>query len=117
MTESLRDSCATVLRRDYRHRNGNIDADLRMFFHDPGADKPLSGHPLAGQELLERLCVEAGVMDGDEFEVFVTATGKRPHGDRFWIEDTDVMGHRAETDDECLERIEKHGDKEESVAV
>ncbi len=33
-------------------------------------------------ELHDRLCEEAGVQDGDEFEVTIKKTGRRPFGDR-----------------------------------
>ena len=98
-----------ALRRDYRRINGTIEEDLRCVIHSSDNDEPLQGGTIAGHLLLEEMLIEAAVFDGDEFEILVTRTGVRPHGDRLWIRDGFV--HRPETDDECLKRIEEQYDR------
>lgn len=92
-----RQACAVTMRRDY-YLAGTADKVEVCRTHDPDSDEL---RPFLFQNLLE----EAGVFDGDEFELLVTATGRRPHGDRRYLRDA-RGNYRAETDDECLERIE-----------
>lgn len=110
MSEQQRQAERRVLRRDYRQANGQMihPNGLSIHIHDPDTDSPVFTFPIEASELLAKLCNEAGLTDGDEFEICVTATGKRPQGDRWYImnEAAPGMVFRPETDDECLKRIQ-----------
>jgi hypothetical protein len=107
MSEETRERQTVVrtMRRDYWDEEcRNRIAVCKT--HDPETDQPQ-------HHLLNNMLEEAGIMDGDEYEIIVTATDRKPHGDRRWIrvaEGGQFLGAfgncRAETDDECLRRIE-----------
>jgi hypothetical protein len=115
MSEETRERQAVVrtMRRDYWDEEcRNRIAVCRT--HDPETDRPQ-------HFLLSNMLEEAGIQDGDEYEIVVTATDRKPHGHRRWIrtddDDATFVGGlggrptnvRAETDDECLKRIEANG--------
>jgi hypothetical protein len=110
MSEETRERQAVVrtMRRDYWDEGcKNRVAVCRT--HDPETDQPQ-------HFLLNNMLEEAGIMDGDEYEIIVTATDRKPHGHRRWVRDNEngqflgaVGNMRAETDDECLKRIEANG--------
>lgn len=45
----------------------------------------LDGSEVSLSSLLEKLLNEAGIQDGDEFEITITRTGNRPFGNRRMI--------------------------------
>lgn len=98
--EYERQSCVRAMRRDYwcPMPDGPMEKVAVARVHDCESDEP---RPFLFPGLLE----EAGIADGDEFEILITATGERPHGDRRYIRDG-RENYRPETDDECLRRIE-----------
>lgn len=69
---------------DPRDPNGDANgrwAFCRYVLHDPETDESRQG--VHGRsDALERALIEAGVQDGDEFEIVVRKTGRRPFGDR-----------------------------------
>lgn len=100
-----RQAVTRAMRRDYwwvDQTTGNqpYKTDVAKT-HDPESD---TFQPYIFPNLLE----EAGIADGDEFEILVTATGERPHGDRRFLR-FGKNNTRPETDDECLKRIEADG--------
>ena len=77
--------------------------DIRGCIHEPEEDR------VASLNSMVAMLDEAGVNDGDEFEILITRTGHRPHGDRRFV--MDRWGEtRPETDEECLKRIEDEAD-------
>lgn len=65
-----------------------------------------SGAAVSDSGLLERLLDEAGVQDGDEFEITVTRTGNRPFGNRRVIlQEPHTYG--LETMEQMKERLRK----------
>lgn len=94
VAEDARHGVAYAMRRDYWADGAKVAAAK---VHDCGADEER-------RFLFPNLLEEVGIRDGDEFELVVTATGRRPHGDRRFIRDS-AGQFRAETDDECLRRI------------
>lgn len=101
-----RQAYSRAMRRDYwgMFNGGGPDSMERVAagrVHDAEFDSEV---PYFLPTLLE----EAGILDGDEFEILVTATERRPHGDRLFVRD--LTGRlRPESDEECEERIEGHG--------
>jgi hypothetical protein len=90
--------CRRVMRRDIYH-DGHRVAVARI--HDAEKDEPIQFFLPMAMELM-------GIVDGDEFEITLVKTGKRPHGDRRFVRVGPPRGlnyERPETDDECLERI------------
>lgn len=104
--EYERQACVRTMRRDYWDEGARFKVGT-CFTHEPETDQPR--HFLLGN-MLE----EAGIRDGDEYEIMVTATDRRPHGDRRWVRSASggtfigrLGNFRAETDNECLRRIER----------
>ena len=91
---------ARYMYRDHHSREGARPRRNRV--HSVDADEELELASVFGE-----LLMNSGLKDGDEFEVCVTPTGRRPHGDRRFL----FPSNRPETDDEVLRRIED-GDKE-----
>lgn len=89
--------CAALrfMKRDYHARHGA--APIRNKVHDCATDQKRD----PGQ-ILVHLMMALDLRDGDEFEVCVTPTGRRPQGDRWFL----FPYERPETDDEVLKRIQ-----------
>lgn len=85
-----------LMLRDHRTQTGA--APVRFKIHDVYTDRQLDA-----ASVLKQLLMDSGLADGDEFEVCVTGTGKRPHGDRWFL----FGKNRPETDEEVLKRIEE----------
>lgn len=112
LAEYERQSHRVVMRRDYYDEAGSFRVATNRQ-HDPESDLPT--HFLY-DTMLEAACIR----DGDEYEILITATDRRPHGDRRWVSARDggtflgsIGNFRAETDQECLRRIETTGGGEE----
>lgn len=87
------------MKRDHHAEDGSTPRRNRL--HSVTADEPLD--PAGELTDMIRLATEqCGLKDGDEFEICITPTGKRPHGDRWYL----FPKNRPETDDEILRRIE-----------
>lgn len=98
-----RQAYSRVMKRDYWSKDMTCRLKTGQL-HDTDTDTPLPWHLASMQE-------EAGIRDGDEFEILITACDNRPHGDRRYLRDDSAGLWRPETDDECLRRIED-GDKD-----
>lgn len=100
--EYERQASAVVMRRDYWTMARKPQELIRAgVVHRCDTDSPELW-------ILQNLLQTAMIKDGDEFELMVTATDRRPHGDRLYVRDR-RGNYRPETDDECLERIELNG--------
>lgn len=96
--------CERAVRRDvwglFPDHEGGITRELVEVcrLHHPEID---DNRPFMLQNMLQ----DAGIKDGDQFEILITPTDIRPFGDRHWVRDA-TLGVRPETDQECEERIE-----------
>lgn len=109
--EYERQATRRIMRRDYWDETRTFKVAVNKI-HDPDSDLPF-------HFVFDSLMEEAKIQDGDEYEMMVTATDRRPHGDRRWLRARDggtfvgrLGNFRAETDNECLRRIENDGNKE-----
>lgn len=81
---------------------GNSDWPYRAVIHD------LQDQHLAKQEALNPLFKSLGIQDGDEFEIIIKKTGRRPFGDRrFILQEPHIYG--PETDEQIKERLRDQG--------
>jgi hypothetical protein len=90
--------CKRVVRRDV-YKDGLKVAACRI--HDSESDQPI-------HFFLDLAIDGLGIADGDEFEVSIVPTGRRPFGDRRIVRVGPPRGlqyDRPETDDECERRI------------
>lgn len=93
----------TVMRRDYWADIGPAGM-MRVGvckLHDPETDQQV-------HFVLDQMMEEAGIQDGDEFEILLVKTGKRPHGDRRCVRRGPPRGchyFTSETDEEVERRI------------
>lgn len=104
--EYERQSHRLAMRRDYWDETGGAFRVATNRQHDPESDLPT-------HFLYDTMLEEANIQDGDEYEILITATDRQPHGGRRWIRTPDggtflgpIGNFRAETDNECLARIE-----------
>jgi hypothetical protein len=88
---------AVAVLRDYRHA-GHIPHTNQWHTQD---DKYVGQKPV-----IDILMREVGLQDGDEFEVIVRRTGRRPFGDRRVVR-RGVGVYKPETDQEMKARLEK----------
>jgi hypothetical protein len=75
---------STLIRRDYRSPDGHLP--YQGLFHDANDQKVEDGHLFVDKYIdgkrIDGLLVQAGIKDGDEFELVLRKTGERPFGDR-----------------------------------
>lgn len=102
------DKCVALrfMKRDHHAAGGSSPVRNRVHSCDEDQEVNIG-------DAVREMMMSLGMRDGDEFEVCVTPTGRRPHGDRWFL----FPQGRPETDDEVLARIENPGETDAGVVV
>lgn len=93
----MRQASIKLLRRDY-YRGDTVYVSARL--HESFRDEEIGL-----ETVLRHLLSEAKIIDGDEIEIVLTATEKRPHGDCRIVISQEKPYYRQETEKEIRNRL------------